>query len=96
MDAFELTHMQVDDIEFEIAGGDAADVLDSIEGAFNQISGAVARADERTLTSGMPDRMWRRDELPAEHPRLFTLRLAFVGLARDELRPANLRIELFE
>ena len=96
VDAGEIDHVQIDDIEFVVAGSDAAKALEPVEEAFDQVSGSVGGAVERTLTGRVPVRMRRRDELPAERPRMVAARPALVGAVGDELRPARLRTELFE
>jgi len=96
VDAGERNHVQIDDVESVVEGGNAARALEPIEEAFYQVSGSVGGAVERTLTGGMAVRMRRRDEVPAERPRMVTARPTYVGAVGDELRPGRLRTELFE
>lgn len=96
VDAGEIDHVQIDDIEVVVAGGDAAEARELTEEAFDQTSGLIGRAVQRTLSRRMPVRMRRRDQVPAERPSMAVVRPTLVGTVGDELWLAGLRAELFE
>ena len=95
-DAGEPDHVQVGDMKFVGAGGDATEALQALEEAFDQRSGSVGCLVERTLTGRMAVGMRRRNELPAERRRTVATRPTLVGAVGDESRATALRTELFE
>ena len=88
--------MQVDDVEFVVAGGEATESFEPVEKAFDQIALAVGVAVERPAMGGMPVRMRRRDQFPAQRSRAALSRSALVGAVGDQLRPAGLRAQPLE
>lgn len=96
VNAGEIDHVQVDDVEFVIAGGDAAKALEAVEETFDQVAFAVGGAVERASPGRRPVRMRRRDEGPTEGLRMALAGPAFVGAVGDELRPRCRPSKLFQ